>query len=196
MCSSDLWTRHLRNPVRFAEGFAKLADLPDAVLLEAGPGQSLCALAKQNSPGNARLTLPSTCKALDPAGDLALVLTSAGALWTRGMALSSKTIQSAVSARRISLPTYAFDHKRHWIEPGVLTRDADDARQAILTQDVPAITRLSSYDDWFLTPGWKRAPLSNKQVNPENKWLIFGNSASLTAEVLARAAESDRKSVV
>ena len=187
----EYWTRHLRNPVRFAEGFAQLADLPDAVLLEAGPGQGLCALAKQNSPGAARMILPSTCKAQDPAGDHALILTSAGALWTRGVSPSLDVMRGDnASTRRISLPTYAFDHKRHWIEPGLLSQESEEGRQALRTQDRPAITRLPSYDDWFLTPTWKRAPLSSKRLDPEGKWLIFGNSASLTAEVLARVAES------
>ena len=186
----EYWTRHLRNPVRFAEGFMQLADLPDAVLLEAGPGQGLCALAKQNSPGKARMALPSTCKAQDLAGDLALILTSAGALWTRGVSLTWDAMHSHSLARRISLPTYAFDHKRHWIDAGVLAHEADEARQPLRTVDAPAITRLVSYDDWFSTPTWKKTSLSKKSLDTEAKWLIFGNSASLTAEVLARAAES------
>jgi acyl transferase domain-containing protein/thioesterase domain-containing protein len=186
----EYWTRHLRNPVRFADGLQQLAEMPDAVLVEAGPGQGLCALAKQNSAGTARAAVPSTCKAQDPAGDLAIMLTSAGALWTRGISPSWEAMQGAALARRISLPTYAFDHKRHWIEPGIFSHEPEEARQPLLTLDAPAITRLSSYDDWFLTPTWKRSPLSRKRVDPEGKWLVFGNSASLTADVLVHAAES------
>lgn len=186
----EYWTRHLRNPVRFAEGIQQLADLPEAVLLEAGPGQGLCALARQNSPGTSRLALPSTCKAQDPSGDLALMLTSAGALWAHGVFLSWDTVRGNASARRTSLPTYAFDHKRHWIDPGVVSHEPGDARPQLLTLDAPAIIRQPSYDDWFLTPTWKRAPLARKSVDPEGKWLVFGNSASLTADVIALAALS------
>ncbi len=186
----EYWTRHLRNPVRFADGLQQLGDLPDAVLLEVGPGQGLCALAKQNSLGSQRIALPSTCKAQDPAGDLALILTSAGALWTQGLSLSWEAIRGAGSARRISLPTYAFDHKRHWIEPGILSHEPDDMRVLPLTLDAPSIARLPSYDDWFLTPTWKRAPLSRKRSEPELKWLVFGNSAGLTADVMAQAVEA------
>ena len=186
----EYWTRHLRNPVRFAEGIQQLADLPEAVLLEAGPGQGLCSLARQNSPGISRLALPSTCKAQDPSGDLALMLTSAGALWTRGVALSFDAVRGNALSRRTSLPTYAFDHKRHWIDPGVLSHETGDARPQLLTLDAPAIIRQPAYDDWFLTPTWKRAPLARKSVDPEGKWLVFGNSASLTADVIALAAQS------
>ena len=46
----EYWVRHLRNPVRFSGGPAQLLqEMPDSILLEAGPGQGLCALARQNT---------------------------------------------------------------------------------------------------------------------------------------------------
>ena len=41
------WARHLRHTVRFADGIAELLKMPDAVLLEIGPGRTLATIAKQ-----------------------------------------------------------------------------------------------------------------------------------------------------
>ena len=158
------WVSHLREPVRFAGGLQQLLDQAGTVLLEAGPGQGLCALARHNSGGRPRAVLASTCKAQEPGGDLAQMLAAAGGLWTRGCAIDWAAARGSVTARRASVPTYAFDHQRHWIEPGLQLATQAQPRPASGPQPRPALSRLPSRDDWFRVPEWRRSPLTQRRV--------------------------------
>ena len=181
----EYWVRHLRNPVRFSAGLHELLrEMPDSILLEAGPGQGLCALARQNSASQARTILASTSKAQETNADLAVMLTAAGALWTRGVAPDWAALRGPVRARRVSLPTYAFDHQRHWIEPGIRPQQQEEPREAT-PPPVAAVTRLPSYDDWFRVPEWTRAPVPAATAQPGRKWLVFGNHSKLTSAIVA-----------
>ncbi|MDB5743018.1 MAG: polyketide synthase-like protein [Polaromonas sp.] len=182
----EYWVKHLRNPVRFADGFQKLLQLaPDLVFIEAGPSQGLCALARQNSRGEPRAILASTCKAQEPSADLALMLTAAGALWTRGVLPKWEVVRGPVQARRISLPTYAFDHQRHWIEPGVSIHASSAEARETLPPRAQALKRLASYDDWFLTPRWRRTPSPAATVRSGGQSLVFGHDTQMARNVVA-----------
>jgi acyl transferase domain-containing protein/thioesterase domain-containing protein len=198
----DYWVRHLRQPVRFADGLARLLELGDAVLLEAGPGQGLCALARQNLQGQQRTVLPSTCKpvpgkvegAQEPNSDLSLMLTSLGALWARGCTPAWDVVRGGGQPRRISLPTYAFDHQRHWIEPGRVTHETAPEQEAVPTQ---AVRRLPQMDDWFGVPQWSPSPLPHAPAaEPGLQWLVFGGADATTTGVLRRIAEEGGKATV
>ncbi|MES3000205.1 MAG: type I polyketide synthase, partial [Pseudomonadota bacterium] len=180
----EYWVKHLRNPVRFSDGVRTLLDMQDVVLLEAGPGQGLCALARQNAPAQGRAILPSTSKAQEPNADLTQMLTAAGALWTRGLAPKWEATRSAAQPRRVSIPTYAFEKQRHWIEPGVMRVEAPAASEAHASS---GLQRLASRNDWFMTPRWQPAPLPAPAPQPAAKWLVFGSASRLTQEVAAQA---------
>ena len=49
-------------------------------------------LARQNLNGQQRTVLPSTCKAHEPNADMSLMITTLGALWTRGITPDWKTL--------------------------------------------------------------------------------------------------------
>lgn len=187
LSGTDYWVRHLRQPVRFADGLATVLAMDDAVLLEVGPGQGLCALARQNLRGQPRTVLPSTGKAQDAADDLPLMLASLGALWTRGIAPDWPTVRGGGSPRRISLPTYAFDHQRHWIEPGrALLPDAAGKEEA----PPQRVRRLPQMDDWFGVPQWSPAPLPVAPVpEPGLQALVLGGDDAITQGVLRRIAD-------
>jgi acyl transferase domain-containing protein/thioesterase domain-containing protein len=183
---SDYWVRHLRQPVRFAHGLAHLRELPDAVLVEVGPGQGLCALARQNQLGAQRMILASTCKAQEPNADLALMMTSTGALWTRGVTPDWAALREGAPRHRISLPTYAFERQRHWVDPGIPAVSTEAPIRPIESRK-PAIERLPAMDDWLRVPQWTAAPPAQAPSSGNGQWLVFGNGSQLTADVLAKA---------
>jgi len=187
LAEPEYWVRHLRNPVRFSDGVRALLDQPDTILLEAGPGQGLCALARQNAPGPPRGILPSTSKAQEPNADLAQMLTAAAALWTRGVAPRWEALRGAVQPRRVSVPTYAFERQRHWIEPGVLQHSQTPQPETAAAHGSP-VTRLASRGDWFMAPRWVIAPLATA-ADARGHWLVFGNGSKLSADVVAQAAQ-------
>jgi acyl transferase domain-containing protein len=112
------WARQLREPVRFADGLARLFGDPQTILLEVGPGQNLSSLARQN-PGRAaaQVVTTSLSASSDPAADLRAVLTAAGRLWAAGADLDWAALHGNARRARVPLPTYPFERKRFWVEP-------------------------------------------------------------------------------
>ncbi|HSW19283.1 MAG TPA: SDR family NAD(P)-dependent oxidoreductase, partial [Ramlibacter sp.] len=181
------WSRHLREPVRFADALRQLfADLPDAVLLEIGPGQGLGSMARQNGAGAKRAVLASTGKPGDPDGALPILLGSAGALWTRGVTLDWAAVRGPGRRLRVSLPTYAFDHERHWVEPGRLAAPQvqaaanEPAAQAVQAAQPVALERIASMDDWLRTARWVTTP-AQATAPIGGRWLVVGGDALGTA---------------
>lgn len=193
LAGADYWVRHLRETVRFGAGLQALAELgPDAVLLEVGPGQGLGALARQNLAGQARCVLASTGKASERGDDTAVMLASLGALWARGAAPAWDAVRGGGQPRRISLPTYAFDHQRHWVEPGRGTARVQAEDEA----GAPALRRLPAIDDWTTVPTWSPAPLPEPEASGEGDWLVFGGDDPLTAGVLQAIAARRGRTVL
>lgn len=107
------WVRHLREPVRFFPAVRAAAALPDALLLEVGPGRALSTLAKQ---AGARLVAASLTDAGEESGELEAFLEAAGRLWCAGAPVQFAGLHPS-PRRRVSLPTVVFERKRHFIDP-------------------------------------------------------------------------------
>ena len=75
----DYWANHLLRPVRYSEGIRKIIDNPDSILLEVGPGHSLCVLAALN-PGEYSSSIPlqSLRHPLDNQSDISFLLNTLG----------------------------------------------------------------------------------------------------------------------
>ena len=123
MKSEDLadpayWSRQLRQTVRFGEALDRIIDGASGVLLEVGPGHALSQIIHQHPAKSPQVTV---CATLDPASapgnDLALLLSTLGKLWLAGVRPDWKKFYAAERRRRIPLPTYPFERKRHWVEP-------------------------------------------------------------------------------
>jgi len=111
------WSSQLRHTVRFVPSVLYLFGQSGLVLLEVGPGQTLTTLARQNPakpPGQATIhSSPRTCKD----SETEEMLSAAGRLWLAGVDLDWRALHGQSAPRRVSLPTYPFERKRHWIEP-------------------------------------------------------------------------------
>lgn len=172
------WVRHFRNAVRFSDGLAELLREPDRVLLEVGPGQTLCAFARQQ-PVRARAVVPSLRKASDATADVPFALASFGRLWMAGVPVDfAKLRGDGERRRRIPLPTYPFEHKPYWIEPGRGAHATEDREQPLV--------RLAAIDDWFRRPTWVPAPLAAATAGASQRWLVFLDAAGLGSAVAER----------
>jgi len=108
------WVRHLRQEVRFCEGIAEiLTREPDAVLLEAGPGETLTALLRQQ-PGAASHVAFSVLPARGAAASANPFLETLGRLWLAGAPVRWEA--PGRGCRRIPLPTYPFERQRHSLQ--------------------------------------------------------------------------------
>ncbi len=118
------WRRHARSPVRFADGVATLRRLGCDVLLEVGPHPALAGMAKRCLQAGEAVLLPSLKRKQD---DWQIVLRSLGALFLHGVEIDWQGFHRHDQARRIALPTYAFEHQRYWLE--ALPANAFEARR-------------------------------------------------------------------
>src|SRR5262249_5026814 len=79
------WARQLREPVRFAEGAARLFEDPIPILLEVGPGQALPTLVRQHPGRKAnQVIVNSLGLSSDGSNATGAVLLAAGRLWAAG----------------------------------------------------------------------------------------------------------------
>jgi len=78
------WARHLRQTVQFTAGISQLLE-PNRILLEVGPGRTLCTFALQHAEQAAgQVVLPSLRHPQDQQSDLAFLLNILGRLWLAG----------------------------------------------------------------------------------------------------------------
>ena len=127
------WARQLREPVRFAEGAAKLLDDPRRVVLEVGPGQTLTKLLRQQPGcGPSRTVLPSLPRG-DESDDVHSLLTALGQLWAAGTVADWGAVHGHPRRRRVPLPTYPFEPKRYWVDPA-MTEDAPPEAAASVSE--------------------------------------------------------------
>jgi len=132
------WVRQIRSPVRFAQGLRELVlgELVqgervregDRALLEVGPGQTLSALARRCPdlrPGQPVVASGRSAKEVTEGGedkieeDRSRLLAAAGELWRAGVRLEAPGLFAGETRRRIPLPTYPFERRRYWMEPGL-----------------------------------------------------------------------------
>lgn len=112
------WAAQARNPVRFADAIGTLQDWADGAelaFLEVGPGRALSVLIRRTArQAAAAALLPEGGQQAD---EQAAVLRALAQLWAAGTDIDLGA--AADRGRRIPLPTYRFDRRRHWIDaPG------------------------------------------------------------------------------
>lgn len=139
--SSDYWSRHLRQPVRFAAGLARLVtDAPSRVLLEVGPRATLSLLARQH-PEAQRANLATVASLGDAAErEDSSLLAAAGQLWSHGAAIELAQFDRRQWRRRVRLPTYPFERQRCWVEAGSGDGVAPAVAPMPAAQEVAAVT--------------------------------------------------------
>jgi amino acid adenylation domain-containing protein len=117
----NYWAGHVRKPVRFADGIAEFFRDPQYVLLEAGPGQTLTTLARQHPGRSPEQTVLASMAMADD--ELQSVLITLGKLWLAGAKVNWSGFHVHERRRRVPLPTYPFERKRHWVEAPRHTTD-------------------------------------------------------------------------
>ncbi|MFI2214644.1 type I polyketide synthase, partial [Streptomyces sp. NPDC020141] len=111
MSSADFWVRHVREAVRFLDGIRALETAGVTSYIELGPDGILSALAQECAETG---TFIPVLRAGRPEAETAV--TALAHLHTRGTAVDWEAYLSGTGARRVDLPTYAFQRKRYWLE--------------------------------------------------------------------------------
>ncbi|MBI3450490.1 MAG: SDR family NAD(P)-dependent oxidoreductase [Acidobacteria bacterium] len=171
------WSAHLRRAVRFSQNLAALAEEPSRIILEVGPGTALTSLARRHV-GPEATVIASLRHATDGGNDQLALLEAAGALWCAGAAIDWEAFHAGFERRRIPLPAYPFERKRHWIDPV-----KGGARGEAIVGKNPDMAR------WFHVPGWRRS-LPPAPAEPDGApWLVLDDGSDLGTKLVLRARE-------
>jgi amino acid adenylation domain-containing protein len=114
---SQYWANHLRQTVRFANAVETLIESDNVVLLEIGPGTVLSTLFRQQAGKRMATVLASLPTYSGVEGDYLVLLKTMGQLWMAGLMPDWKAFYNGQPRRLVSLPSYAFDRKRCWVDP-------------------------------------------------------------------------------
>lgn len=173
------WVRHLRSTVDFAAGLAAASD-ERRVFIEVGPGRTLSSLVKAQGGIDANRVINSLPHADDGQDDRLHFLAALGRSWAVGLSPEIGDLTSPPGARRVRLPTYPFQHRRHFIERLNGVRDA--------TIEAPP-EKLPDMEKWGHRRVWKRSVPSGSPdaAAQAASWLIFldenGHGTQLAAQL-------------
>lgn len=110
--SAEYWRRHVREPVAFEASVRHLVDDGFRVFLEIGPRPVLLGMARRFLTTD-DITWVSTLRGR--AGETEDVLEAVGSLFTIGARPDWERVLEG-AGRRVTLPTYPFQRRRHWID--------------------------------------------------------------------------------
>ncbi|MEH1989363.1 type I polyketide synthase [Nostoc sp.] len=176
----DYWARHLRQTVQFAAGISALQQEANCIMLEVGPGSSLCTFVKKHS------DTPALCSLRHPQekqSDIAFLLNTLGKLWLYGVQPNWSEFYAHEHRHRLPLPTYPFERQSYWIED--YKQRQDNSAKPVSFGKKPDIA------DWFYLPLWKQsvpAVLLNQKelVTQKSCTLVFLDECGLAEELVKR----------
>ncbi|MFJ2651552.1 type I polyketide synthase, partial [Streptomyces sp. NPDC087420] len=156
------WARQIRGTVRFADGIRTLHNVGVSRYLELGPDPVLAGMARETLAEQAPAAV-STMRTGQ--GEVRTLLRALGTMHATGAGVDWTPPLNG--GRRIALPTYAFQRRRHWIgEAREVASAAEPARihdrgglldmvrrhlAAVLGYDAVDMTPLTSFKDLGLT---------------------------------------------
>ncbi|MCK9922403.1 SDR family NAD(P)-dependent oxidoreductase, partial [Frankia sp. AgPm24] len=117
LAAPDYWTSQLRGTVRFHDGIRTLSARGVTTFVELGPDATLSAMARESldepSATTSAVLVPLLRADRPESGTLTAAL---GTLWAHSVAPRWEAVYPG--ARRVDLPTYAFQRSRYWLTAG------------------------------------------------------------------------------
>ncbi|MEV7008660.1 type I polyketide synthase [Streptosporangium sp. NPDC051022] len=148
--SAGYWVEHVREAVRFYDGVRFLEGQGVATFLELGPDAVLSAMgAECLADPDAAAFVPVLRRDRDEARE---VLSALGRVHARGGRVDWPAFFTGAGARRVDLPTYAFQRKRYWLEAPAVRGDVTAAGLAAANHPLlSAVVALPGSDGVVLT---------------------------------------------
>ncbi|MEC3979339.1 SDR family NAD(P)-dependent oxidoreductase [Amycolatopsis sp. H20-H5] len=195
----EYWVRHVREPVRFADGVLAARAAGVTAFIELGPDGVASAMA-QDSLGDAAPHVVAVPALRGNRGEEPALVAALSRLHVAGVRVDWAGFYGGTGARRVGLPTYTFQHTRFWPEPDVVepAETVTDERfwDAVEREDLEALAvdlgvdgpslgavlpalsawrrkrrERSTMDSWRYRESW--VPLSGaKSGAPAGTWLV------------------------
>ncbi|WUC40191.1 type I polyketide synthase (plasmid) [Streptomyces sp. NBC_00557] len=112
LCSPEYWVEHVREAVRFADGVRFLEEAGVTGFFELGPDAVLSAMGQECVSGRGATFVPALRRDRDERREL---LSAVALLHTSGVAVDFGACYEGLGARRVQLPTYAFQRRHFWL---------------------------------------------------------------------------------
>ncbi|WP_326564150.1 type I polyketide synthase [Micromonospora peucetia] len=113
--TSDYWVRHVREAVRYADGVAALRAVGADTFLEVGPQSVLTAMTGDILPADDGVLAVAVQRR--DRSEVRGLLAALAELHVYGVPVLWREWFADAGARRVDLPTYAFQRERYWPEP-------------------------------------------------------------------------------
>lgn len=165
---ADYWCRHLRAAVRFADSLRSAHELGCRHFLEIGPRPILTRRGRALLPQNDIRRVTSCGRGRSEQRHL---LTALATLYVNGASIAWENLDQRAARRRVTLPTYAFQRERYWIDRPTAKREQPE--------------------NWFYEIEWQNQPLvqSNRNAHSPAGWLIFADRSHVGAALAKRLQE-------
>ncbi|MFD7432934.1 acyltransferase domain-containing protein, partial [Streptomyces sp. NPDC059818] len=111
--SAEYWVRHVREAVRFADAVSFVAAQGVTSFVELGPDGVLSGMAQQSVDAESALFVSLVRKGRP---EVATAVGALGQLHVAGVSVDWVRFFEGSGARRVDLPTYAFQRERYWME--------------------------------------------------------------------------------
>jgi aryl carrier-like protein len=137
ICTPDYWSRHVRQPVRFADGLATLRDQGVGRFLEVGPDAVLAGMVRECLGDEPVVT--TLLRARRP--ERRTAVTAVAQLAVAGQEIDWPAFLGRPAPVPVRLPTYPFQRRRYWLEPARRPGDTEQARfwDAVDREDLDAL---------------------------------------------------------
>lgn len=112
---ADYWVNHIRQPVRFAQGFRHLYETGHRMFVEVGPGSALLSMGRRSiseEEANACTWLSSLPKG---SPDWETLLHTLGQLYLQGTSVDWAGLDRGEQRTRLPVPAYAWQKQRYWL---------------------------------------------------------------------------------
>ncbi|MGW7276301.1 type I polyketide synthase [Streptomyces sp. NPDC054864] len=139
LTSAEHWVRHVREPVRFYDAVECARTVSGAsVFVEVGPGATLAGLLKDAFAGEGvdDAVVVSVSRSDRPA--VRALLGALAQLHVSGAPVAWEALFGP-DRRQVDLPTYAFQHRRYWLDFMSGTRTADVASAGLSASEHPLL---------------------------------------------------------
>lgn len=175
--SPNYWAQHLRQTVNFSAGLSVLLQETESILLEVGPGRTLCSLVKQHAQqAVGKVVLPSLRHPQEEKSDVNFLLNILGRLWLAGVEINWSGFYSHEQRYRVPLPTYPFERQHYWVESEVQSQLSGKGENNL--------GKKSNITDWFYIPSWKRVPIIKTKDITSNCSLIFVDEYGIGSKIV------------
>ncbi|MFJ2420772.1 acyltransferase domain-containing protein, partial [Streptomyces brevispora] len=148
--SAAYWVRHVREAVRFADAVSFVVSRGVTSFVEVGPDGVLSGMAQQSVDAESAAVFVPVVRKNRP--EVARSVAALGQLHVAGVSVDWPRFFEGSGARRVDLPTYAFQRERYWMEAELGGNDPGSL--GLGTTDHPllgAAVALADADEMVLT---------------------------------------------